>query len=109
MLDYWFVDVFGQHQKIYEFCSEHSQSVHGGAQESALDNAKHILRYLVGTIDYGLDYMRSGGVDLVGFTDSDWAGSASDQKSTSGCRFRLVSTVVSWFSRKQNSFALSFA
>ena len=31
-----FVDVFGQHQTRYGFCSEHSQSVHGGAQESAL-------------------------------------------------------------------------
>ena len=37
---YWFVDVFGQHQTKYKFCSEHSQSVHGGAQESALDNRK---------------------------------------------------------------------
>ena len=33
--------------------------------------AKHILRYVVGTVDYGLDYRRLGGVDLVGFTDSD--------------------------------------
>ena len=31
--------------------------------------AKHILRYLAGTVDYSLDYRRSGGVDLVGFTD----------------------------------------
>ena len=70
---------------------------------------KHILRYLVGTVDYGLDYRRSGGINLVGFMDSDWAGSASDQKSTSGCCFRLGSTVVSWFSRKQKSVALSSA
>ena len=39
---------------------------------------KHILRYLAGTTDYGLDYSRSGGVGLVGYTDSDWAGSVSD-------------------------------
>ena len=31
--------------------------------------AKHILRYLAGTIDYGLDYMISGGVGLVDYTD----------------------------------------
>ena len=36
----WFVNVFGQHQTRYEFCSEHSQSVHGGAQESALGSYK---------------------------------------------------------------------
>ena len=32
---------------------------------------KHILRYLAGTTDYGLDYRRFGGVGLVGYTDSD--------------------------------------
>ena len=48
-------------------------------------------------------------MDLVGFKDSYWAGSASNQKSTSGCCFRLGSTVVSWFSRKQKSVALSSA
>ena len=68
---------------------------------------KHILRYLTGTAYYGLDYRRSGGVGLVGYTDSDWAGSVSDRKSTSGCCFSLGSTIVSWFSRKQKSVALS--
>ena len=70
-------------------------------------DAKHILRYIAGTVDYGLDYKRSGGVGLVGFTDSDWASSASEWKSTFGCCFSLGSTAVSWFSRKQKSVALS--
>ena len=67
------------------------------------------MRYLVGTADYELDYRRSGGVGLVGYTDSDWAGSVSDRKSTSDCCFSLGSAVVSWFSRKQKSVALSSA
>ena len=71
--------------------------------------AKHILRYLAGIVDYGLYYRRSGVVGLVGFTDLDWAGSASDRKSTSGCCFSLGSIVVLWFSRKQKSVALSYA
>ena len=33
--------------------------------------AKHVLRYLAGTVDYGLDYRRPNGVRLIGFTDSD--------------------------------------
>eukprot|EP00253_Pinus_taeda_P015738 PITA_15738 len=70
---------------------------------------KHILRYLQGTVDYGLDYRQGDGVRLAGYTDSDWAGCASDRKSTSGCCFRLGSAVVSWFSRKQQSVALSSA
>ena len=27
---------------------------------------KHVLRYVVGTVDYGLDYVRGDGVGLVG-------------------------------------------
>jgi hypothetical protein len=61
---------------------------------------KHVLRYLCGTVDYGLDYQRGDGVRLVGYTDSDWAGCVSDRKSTSGCRFGLGSAMVSWFSWK---------
>ena len=71
--------------------------------------AKHVLRYLAITMDYGLDYRRSNGIRLIGFTDSDWAGNVADQKSTSGCCFSLGSTAVSWFSRKQKSVALSSA
>ena len=28
--------------------------------------AKHVLKYLCGTVDYGLDYQRGDGVRLVG-------------------------------------------
>jgi hypothetical protein len=69
--------------------------------------AKHVLRNLCGTVDYGLDYQRGDGIHLVGYTDSDWARCVSDRKSTSGCCFGLGSAVVSWFSGKQNSLALS--
>jgi hypothetical protein len=70
---------------------------------------KHILRYLRGTIEYGLRYAQGDGVKLMGYTDADWAGNAVDRKSTSGCCFSLGSGVVSWFSRKQKSVALSSA
>eukprot|EP00253_Pinus_taeda_P034167 PITA_34167 len=67
--------------------------------------AKHILRYLQGTVDYGLDYRQGDGVRFAGYTDSNWAGCAFDRKSTSGCCFGLGSALVSWFSRKQQSEA----
>ena len=69
--------------------------------------AKHVLRYLKGTIDYGLRYARDCKFGLVGYTDSDWAGSVPDRKSTSGCCFSLGSAVIAWRSRKQTSVALS--
>jgi hypothetical protein len=45
--------------------------------------AKHILRYLRGTITYGLRYTSSGGLFLHGYADVGWEGSPVDQKSTS--------------------------
>ena len=71
--------------------------------------AKHVLRFLARTMEYGMDYRRSDGIRLIGFTDSDWAGSVVDQKSTSRCCFILGSTTVLWFSRKQKPVSLSSA
>ena len=45
--------------------------------------------------------------DLVGFSDSDYAGCKVDRKNTSGgCQF-LGRSLVSWSSKKPNSMALS--
>ena len=43
---------------------------------------KHILRYMKGTIDYGLKYETNQKLKLEGYVDSDWEGSAIDRKST---------------------------
>ena len=56
--------------------------------------AKHVLRYLRGTIGYGLRYTFVGGVRLSGYTDSDWASSAVDWKSTSGYCFSMGSAMI---------------
>jgi hypothetical protein len=69
--------------------------------------AKHVLRYIRETINYGLRYTASNNIHLHGFTDSDWAGSAKDRKSTSGMCFSLGSAMISWGSRKQKSVALN--
>ena len=69
--------------------------------------AKHILRYLKGTVDYGLKYEENQNINLEGYVDSDWAGSAIDKKTTSGCCFSMGSGVISWFSRKRYCVALS--
>ena len=65
--------------------------------------AKHVMRYLKGTIDFGLYYR------LYGYTDADWVGSVSNRRSTSGGCYSLGSAMISWFSKKQSSIALSTA
>jgi hypothetical protein len=67
---------------------------------------KYVLRYLRGTMEYGLRYLGDE-VKLQGYIDSDWASSVVDRKSTLGCFFSLGSMMISWFSRKQTSVALS--
>jgi hypothetical protein len=71
--------------------------------------AKHVMRYLKGTLDCGLSYDGHHDFTLSGYTDSDWVGSVSDRKSTSGCCFSLGSTMISWKSRKKSNIALSTA
>ena len=61
---------------------------------------KHVLRYLHGVIGYVLRYIFGGEVVLHGYTDSNWAGSEVDKKSTSGCCFSLGSTMISWCIQK---------
>ena len=40
------------------------------------------MRYLKGTIDFGLYYFRDINYILYGYTDADWDGSVSDRKIT---------------------------
>jgi hypothetical protein len=68
--------------------------------------AKHVMRYLKGTLDCGLSYDGDQEFRLSGYTDLDSARSASDRKITSGCCFSLGSAMISWQSRKQSSISL---
>ena len=74
-----------------------------------LTATKHILRYLKGTIDYGLKYDANQKINLEGYVDLDWAGNSINRKSTSGCCFSMGSGVISWFSRKKSYVAPSTA
>jgi hypothetical protein len=57
---------------------------------------KHVMRYLKGTMDYGISYDGDHDFTLSGYTDADWVGSITDRKSTSRCCFSLGSTMISW-------------
>jgi hypothetical protein len=70
---------------------------------------KRILRYLVSTPCFRIWYPKGSTFDLIGYSDSDYAGCKVDRKSTSGtCQF-LGRSLVSWSSKKQTSVALSTA
>ncbi|GKV50107.1 hypothetical protein SLEP1_g56822 [Rubroshorea leprosula] len=65
--------------------------------------AKRVLRYIKGTVDYGLTYSFSTNFKLYGYSDSDWGGDVDDQKSTTGFLFFLGDTAFTWCSKSNPS------
>jgi hypothetical protein len=78
-------------------------------KEPYLSAVKRILRYLKHIPSIGLWYPKGARFQLVGYSDSDYAGCKIDRKSTSGGCHLLGRSLVSWSSKKQNSVALSTA
>lgn len=72
-----------------------------------VEAAKRILRYIKGTEQFGILYEGSGDGQLLGFSDSDYAGCVTTRKSTSGFTFLLDNGIVSWCSERQKSVSLS--
>jgi len=65
------------------------------------------MRYLKGTLEFGIWYQREGKSELLGYTKSDYAGDVDDSRSTSGYVFLMSGGVVAWSSRKQPIVTLS--
>ncbi|PKU81068.1 putative mitochondrial protein [Dendrobium catenatum] len=67
---------------------------------------KRVLRYLQGTIDYGL-FLQKTELHLAAFSDSDWAGDQLDRKSTTGYCIYLGKALITWSVKKQSTVARS--
>lgn len=66
-----------------------------------------ILRYIKGSIFRGLHFSSASSLELCGYSDADWAGDATDRRSTTGYCFFLGSSLISWRSKKQTLTARS--
>ena len=76
-------------------------------KRSHWEAGKRVLRYILGTINFGIYYKKVSESVMFGFCDSDWGGNVDDHKSTSGYVFSMGSGVFSWTSKKQSVVALS--
>ncbi|GKE80136.1 ribonuclease H-like domain-containing protein, partial [Tanacetum coccineum] len=70
---------------------------------------KRILRYVQGTLDYGLQLFSSSTTDLVAYSDADWAGCPTTRRSTSGYCVFLGNNLLSWSSKRQPTLSHSSA
>ncbi|KAM0070796.1 putative RNA-directed DNA polymerase [Helianthus debilis subsp. tardiflorus] len=68
---------------------------------------KRILRYLKGTISYGLHYSRPTQTMLLGYSDADWARCLETRRSTYGYSIFLGGNLISWGAKKQPTVARS--
>lgn len=64
--------------------------------------AKRILRYLIGTMNYGIHLKPYSHLNLYGFCDADWGVTHEDRKSISGYCVFLGNSLVSWSSKEQH-------
>ncbi|KAJ7560799.1 hypothetical protein O6H91_04G146800 [Diphasiastrum complanatum] len=68
--------------------------------------AKRVLRYVSSTQDYGLLY-KNEDLNIVGYSDSDFASDKMDRKSINAYTIFLGGNLVSWISKKQDTISLS--
>ncbi|KAG7533536.1 Zinc finger CCHC-type superfamily [Arabidopsis thaliana x Arabidopsis arenosa] len=74
---------------------------------SHLNAVKRIIKYVKGTVEYGLFYTKHTNHNLAGFCDADWSGCLDGRRSTSGGCFFLGNNLIAWHSKKQNCVSIS--
>lgn len=70
---------------------------------------KIIIRYLIGTRDFGIVFGNSWTQQICGYTDTDYAGCLDSRVSRSGFVFLLNGGPICWSSQKQTSVSQSTA
>lgn len=69
--------------------------------------AKRVLRYLAGTLSYGILLRRNTPFSLHAYSDADWAGDTDDFVSTNAFIVYIGSSPIAWSSKKQSGVARS--
>ena len=78
-------------------------------REPHLAALKRILRYVRGTLEFGLQLYASSGSSLVAYSDADWAGCPATRRSTSGYCVFLGNNLLSWSSKRHHTLSHSSA
>jgi hypothetical protein len=76
---------------------------------SHLALVKRVLRYVRGTMDFGLHLCASSSTSLTAYSDADWAGCPDSRRSTSGYCVYYGDSLISWSSKRQTTVSRSSA
>ena len=68
---------------------------------------KHVFRYLRGTEDLGLHYVKTGSSEIIGYADAGYKSDVTTGKSQTGYIFLYSNAPISWKSVKQTVTATS--
>ncbi|GKA82350.1 ribonuclease H-like domain-containing protein [Tanacetum coccineum] len=78
-------------------------------REPHLSALKRTLRYVQGTLNYGLQLFSSSTTDLVAYSDADWVGCPTARRSTLGYCVFLGNNLLSWSAKRQPTLSRSSA
>ena len=90
--------------------NEQTLQIPAESWQGSLDGCEASLRYLKGTRELGLTFLRDAdGLQLFGACDADWASDVDDRRSTTGFAFMVQKegAAISWNSKKQPTAAIS--
>jgi hypothetical protein len=86
-------------QQLSQFLSKPTHSHYNAALR--------VLKYLKGCPGRGLFFPRTSTLQILGFSDADWAGCKDSRRSISGQCFFLGQSLISWHTKKQPTVARS--
>lgn len=66
---------------------------------------KRVLRYLKGTVNYRLEFNSESAFDV--YCDADWGNKLNDRYSVTGSCIKVNGGLISWYSKRQKTVALS--
>nr|GEW23666.1 ribonuclease H-like domain-containing protein [Tanacetum cinerariifolium] len=105
---YQYADIFTKclPSALFEDFRSISQFLHAPTIEH-FQSVKRILRYVKGTISFGLTFSRPQTNTITGYSDADWARCLDTRRSTYGYSIYLGGNLVSWSAKKQPTVSRS--
>jgi hypothetical protein len=77
--------------------------------EINMEATLRVLRYLKYSLGRGILFKKNNHLNLIGYTDANWAENLTDRKFTSGYFTFVGGNLITWKSKKQKVVALSSA